>query len=379
MKITFNSNTPYDIANRHYYQKSNFGINKCDSVSADFLLPNYNQIDKSIIVFCAKKYNNPLNNYFAGYQKEKTKLNDILISQLNNKKELPSSILLAFPDDYTEYQVMRGITSESNANFVVIPPEQENLRDLIKSELATAKDEYRKTGKQTVIIIEEAQKVIGMTPAYAAEFSFIPMSENEVASIKSNNVDLKTVNFFKSLLDNVSQVDFDSKEDRHCATILFTTKNPHHIHPDLISRDGKMKTIIFPTLCGRNIKNAITFESEKIKDILADLSQNSQNLSSRQKRQLDSLVASKKFDNLSIDIQNIPFQKIMTYAAPNKKDGAFSNKKIKEIAQKSLKDYISQPKTPYSIHFAFNIASAQRDISPQRYLNYESMRILFNL
>lgn len=378
MKISLNLSAPYNIANRHYHQKSNFCINRYDSVSANFLLPNYNQIDKSIIVFCAKKNNNPLNDYFAGYQKEKTKLNDILISQLNNKKELPSSMLLAFPDDYIEYQVMRGITSTSNANFVIIPPEQENLCDIIKSELATAKDKYRKTRKQTVIIIEEAQKVIGMTPAYAVEFSFIPMSKNEVASIKSNNVDLKTVNFFKSLLDNLGQADFDLKEDRHCATILFTTKNPHHIHPDLISRDGKMKTIIFPTLCGRNIKNAITFESEKVKDVLADLPQNPQNLSSRQKKQLDSLVASKKFDNLSIDIQNIPFQKIMTHATPNKKDGAFSNRKIKEIAQKSLKDYISQPKTPYSVHFVFNIASAQRDIPAERYLNYESMRVLFS-
>ena len=50
----------------------------------------------------------------------------------------------------------------------------------------------------------------------------------------------------------------------------------------------------------------------------------------------------------------------------------------KEIAQKSLKDYISQPKTPYSIHFAFNVASAQRDISAERYINYESMRVLFS-
>lgn len=373
MQISLNPHHKINHANRNSVSKNIISRNHRNS---SFSFPNYNQIDKSLVNFCGSKFESPLDKYFGGCKIEKEFIRDILIEPLNQNGQLPSSLLLAFPDDYTQMQAIKGITQLSNADFLSVSSSDKYLNDNLRKIIVSAKDKYQKSGRQTVIIIDNAERAIGMTPAYARELSLIPLTIEDFAYLKLSGTNLKNVNFFKSLLDNVNKTSFGADDLKSPVTILFITKKPQYIHPDLITRDGKMKTVIFPIPCGRNIKNSISFETDKIKAKLNELKLNN-DLFKNQMEQKETMEANSNLSDLSIDVENIPFQKIMSYTAQTNNNGILSNEKYQEIAIKSLKDYISEPKTPYSIHFIFNLASAKRDISYKEYQEYESMRCIF--
>lgn len=333
-------------------------------------LPNYFQVNKSFINFCSKKQNNSLDKYFGGYKKEKGLFDDLLLSPLNKKMQLPPSVLLVTPDKYFESKLLEGFIDTTQVNCVQVVANDDTNIDIIKKKLQDAKDNYDKKGEQTIIIIKNAESVIGMTPAYAREMSLIPLSEQNIKDIKKSGANLKKVNFFKSLLDAPYQ---------KYATILFTTCKPQYIHPDLITRNGKMKTIIFPIPQGKNIKDIVKFEATQTNDTLKRLQINDDKLTERQQKQVNRLIINEKLSKMEIDKNDFPYQKIMNFSIPSKTKGAYTMQDYNEIMLKSLKDYIKQPQTPFYIHFVFNLSSQKRSLDSESFIQYDSMKYILSL
>lgn len=342
--------------------------NKYELTNLTYLL-NYHQVDKSLINFGKKQHKNPLDKSIGGYKKEKEIVNDLLITPLNKNLKLPPSTLIAFPDDYIEYKLLQGMKQETDANYVQIKSDRENTSNEIKNALLEAKKNYDNTGKQTVIVIKKAENIIGMTPAYAKELSLIPLNESDIKNIKNTTANLKKVNFFKSLLDS---------SYNNYATILFTTYKPQYIHPDLITRNGKMKTIIFPIPQGKNIKDIIKSEVQQTQALFNELRYNDNNLTEKQKKQVNKLITNGKLSTMKIDEYNFPYQKIMNFAAPSKTKGGYNLLDYNNIMQNSFKDYIKQPQVPFSIHFIFNLSAQKRSIDYENYIHYTSMKQIFS-
>ncbi len=321
-----------------------------------------------VVQFGASIKSNPLDNHIGGYKKEKEVISDLLITPLNKKRVLPPSLLLAFPDDYMREQVICGITQNADANFVSLSAKNELLGEQIKKSLNDAKRDFQNTKKQTVIVVNDAQNVIGMSPAYAKELSLIPMTDKDIKYLKSHGSNIKKVNFFKSLLDMPYQ---------NYATIVFVTTEPQYIHPDLMTRDGKMKKVIFSTPQGRNLKEIIKFEISKANDMLDALKSGEVKYPDDLAKRLVRLRDKGKLQKMRIDEENIPYQKLMRYCAPAKNKGAYSLSNYNNIVVNALKDYIKLPQTPYSMHFIFNLVSEPRAVKSESYLQFESMKKLF--
>lgn len=365
---------PYYSTKSQFIKKPNNTYQKSNDVSFFNIQQNmlsnksFPFISYDVVQFGASIKSNPLDTHIGGYKKEKEVISDLLITPLNKKRVLPSSLLLAFPDDYMKEQVISGITEKADANFVSLSAKNELLGEQIKKNLNDAKRDFQNTKKQTVIVVNDAQNVIGMTPAYAKELSLIPMTDKDIKYLKSHGSNIKKVNFFKSLLDMPYQ---------NYATIVFVTTKPQYIHPDLMTRDGKMKKVIFSTPQGKNLKEIIKFETSKANDMLESLKSDEITYPEDLEKRLVKLRDKGKLQKMRIDEENIPYQKLMRYCAPTKIKGAYSLSNYNNIAVNALKEYIKQPQTPYSVHFIFNLVSEPRAIKSENYLQYDSMKQLF--
>jgi len=348
------------------YQKANYISN----IQQDkLLLHSYSPIlNCDTVQFGSSIKTNPLDMYLGGYKKEKEVVNDLLVIPLNKRGVLPPSMLLAFPDDSMKEQLINGIKKTADANFVTLSAKKDFLAEEIKVKLQEAKKDFQNTKKQTVIIVNESQNAIGMTPAYAKELSLIPMSDNDIKYLKAHGTNIKKVNFFKSLLDMPYQ---------NYATIIFTTTKPQYIHPDLITRDGKMKKVIFPIPKGRNLQEVIKFETTQVNNMLESLKSGSADYLESIEKRLTKLKDNGRLKKMRIDEENIPYHKLMRYCTPSKIKGAYSLSNYNNIAINALKDYVKQPQTPYSVHFIFNLVAEPRAVKPENYLQYDSMKRLF--
>lgn len=372
MKITFNNISTISHKSHQLNIK-----NKpcCASHKTIYNLPNYQQINPNLLTFTGNPNRTPLDNYIGGYKKEKTLIDNILLKPIEDKSGIPSSLLLAFPDDYTKTQVLEGIKNTANANFINIPSTNKNICEIVKYELQKAAEQYPKNKQATVLIIDNAENIIGMTRGYAKEYSLIQLEDDDLKTLKLSNNDLKKINYFKSQLDNIGKTSSYNPANKTPITILFVTQKPQYIHPDILTRDGKMKKIIFPHSSGNNAKGVIKFELKNTQKALTQLITGTGITELQQDTQTKALKNNTK-NNLRIDVENIPFQIITKHFAPNKRNGAYSNNTYCELTMKSLKDYINQPQTPYSIHFTYNLAKSKRDIPAQQTIQYESIRKL---
>ena len=350
------SKTNYRIINNYYRPNTNY--NNSDSIS-----------------FTSE---NPLDEYWGGYNKEKNKLFDILISRINNKNKLPPSVLISCPDKYMISCILEGIFKTADANFVECSYKDNDLSSNLISEIKKAKNYYDNTGKKTIIILNDAENIIGMTPAYAHKYSIIPLDKEDYSILEGQKQNIGNINFFKSLLDNPNAVNKStSKMQGNFVTILFTTSKPQYIHPDLLSREGKISTIIFSNPQKSNIKNTIKYEAEKARRLLNFVKYGAiWNMQELEPKTRSKVYRSKNLYKLNLDIDKIPYEKIVKFAKYNKKNGAFSYEQYHQIAIKSLNDYIKHPKIPFSYYYLYNIMTTKRGVSIKEYSDYEGMKLM---
>ena len=139
-----------------------------------------------------------------------------------------------------------------------------------------------------------------------------------------------------------------------------------------------MKTIIFPIPQGKNIKDIIKSEVQQTQALFNELRYNDNNLTEKQKKQVNKLITNGKLSTMKIDEYNFPYQKIMNFATPSKTKGGYNLLDYNNIMQNSFKDYIKQPQVPFSIHFIFNLSAQKRSIDYENYIHYTSMKQIFS-
>lgn len=75
-------------------------------------------------------------------------------------------------------------------------------------------------------------------------------------------------------------------------------------------------------------------------------------------------------NNLSIDWENIPYNKIAKDFNPSKSKGAFDNMQLRDLAIAALNDYIEDPEREYTAHYYVRLFNEPRKLDPVRYKHF---------
>ena len=221
--------------------------NKTQNTTNSTALPNYSQVDKSKIAFMGRTQKQQADIGFSGSKTPIELISEMLIKPLeSNHESIPSSVLLGVSDDYAGKSVVESIKQKINADFVTI---SDSANSGVVSELCdildNARSKYLQNGRRTVVVINDAEKMLGMSPVYAREYADSPVDEKDLRYLETLGNNTRKISYFKSLLDHVHEPPQNQSDfGRSATTILMTSKTPHLIHPDLSSRTGKVKTII---------------------------------------------------------------------------------------------------------------------------------------
>lgn len=347
-----------------------------------------------------------LNERIAGYGVEKDKVTRMLVEpiQLSKKDEtvkVPPAIMLygatgvgktAFLDAIVEQigDVVVDNMTESRYSEVIDKDFQMKLRN--------ARDRYLKkvidpvTGiegepqkKRTLLVINEAEKMLAMTPEYAQSHLEYDLTASDYALLKAHakNTELdKNVNLFKAYFDHCSQAPVSADDvEKGALTVFITTNYPHLIHPDLLTRDGKLLQLALYPAYGSNIeavlKHYTTLNSNALEalkkihddsgyDMLAGLSRKS-------KETLKQYRAEGKLDKLKIDVDEMPYEKIAVMFKPTQKLGAFSNDRYRKVSEEAFINYLENPEIPYKVQFSKVLMREKRDIGPKRYAEFQKI------
>lgn len=341
-----------------------------------------------------------LEDRIAGYGTEKSKVTRMLINPINNSKtdpnvKVPSAIMLYGATGTGKTTFLDAVAEQAGNIRVDNMTDETDSAKLVNDfnrKLQVARDKYleevngKPKGTRTLLLINEAEKILAMTPEYAKEHLEYPLTESDIAQLETYNgyTELaKNVNFFKGFLDHCSQVPKDVKDDkeRGALTVFITTNYPHLIHPDLLTRDGKLPYIALYPASGSNIEAVLkhytrlnsealeavkTLKDDKSIDLLSGISQEAKEILKQYKKE-------GKLGELSININSIPYDKISAFYKPSKAQGAFSNDRYRKISEDAFVKYLENPDRPYNTHFLNVLMREKRDIGPKRYAEFQKI------
>ena len=157
---------------------------------------------------------NELNNAkgfkrILGYRPQKNFLINKLINPIRNKQEIPSLVLMYGPKGTGKTLFSKAVAHEANAEYIKLDlmlDEQENL-EILKNAAETAKQTFEKTGKSTILHLDEIDGVV---------------------------CDEK----YADLLSNLSK--------QYHATLFATTNHPKEINPIILNAQNSAKMYIPP-------------------------------------------------------------------------------------------------------------------------------------
>ena len=157
---------------------------------------------------------NELNNAkgfkrILGYRAQKSFLINKLINPIKNKQEIPSLVLMYGPKGTGKTLFSKAVAHEANAEYIKLDlmlDEQENLA-ILKNAAETAKQTFEKTGKSTILHLDEIDGVV---------------------------CDEK----YADLLSNLSK--------QYHATLIATTNHPKEINPIILNAKNSERMYIPP-------------------------------------------------------------------------------------------------------------------------------------
>ena len=382
-------------------------IKTCDTALKDsdnqiaigIRLNNLNEAQRAV----NKMYNakGGLQERIAGYGAEKSKIERMFVMPLaksleNPDVKIPSAILLHGATGTGKTTFLDAI-AEQSAGYVVVDDmtEEKDSEVLVKdfyNKLRVArrrflgKDDVKSPyGTRTILLINEAEKILAMTPEYAEENLDYSLDESDKKLLRKYDEDtnlVDNVNFFKGFLDHCSQAPADENDiQRGGLTVFITTNYPHLIHPDLLTRDGKLPYIAINPAEDSNIeavvKHYAKLNSEALKG--AKSVENIEHidtligLTDKAKATLKEYKKNGNLDKLYINYDAIPYDKIAAMFKPTKQLGAYSNDRYRKVSEDAFQNYLENPETPYYTHFLKVLMREKRDIGPKRYNKFNEI------
>lgn len=398
-----------DINNRKKYLEDI--IKTCDTALKDsddkiaigIRLNNLNEAQNAVNkMFNAK---GGLHDRIAGYGAEKSKIERMFVVPLAKSLEhpdvkIPSAILLHGATGTGKTTFLDAIAEQSAGHVVVDDmTEEKDSEVLVKdfnNKLRAArrrflgKDDVKSPyGTRTILLINEAEKILAMTPEYAKENLDYSLDDADKKLLEKYDEDtnlVDNVNFFKGFLDHCSQAPADENDiQRGGLTVFITTNYPHLIHPDLLTRDGKLPYIAINPAEGSNIEevvkhyarlNSEALEGAKSVENIEDID-TLIGLTDKAKATLKEYKKNGNLDRLYINYDAIPYDKIAVMYKPTKQLGAYSNDRYRKVSEDAFQNYLEKPETPYYTHFLKVLMREKRDIGPKRYNKfYEIYKLL---
>lgn len=344
-----------------------------------------------------------LNARIVGYLKEKDKIRAIFIQKLVKSKEdsaflIPNCIILSGQSAETK-AFFKGVEDESHDFAKVVNVSNMNIDKNFNTEieklLEEAKNRYVKEGKHTIIFMDNAERILSINKSDADIFG-IKLDDSDKNILEANGNNINKISYFKSLFDNVSDIpnlDNPYAGQQSATTFIMTTKNPHLIHPDLISRSGKVTLFPIELASDNNLEYVIKFYLNKVDKILISLKKLKENanhageidkivgISNKSKENVKKMIQEGSINNLHIDFNDMPYDKIIKALNPNEAEGAFSNDKLKAIIQDALNYYLENGygKEDVRISIIKALLNAERDITPKEYQKACEIKKMFKV
>lgn len=337
-----------------------------------------------------------VDDVIAGYVKEKNDIATKFVQMLAKSKtdpntEVPGCVILYGPTGTGKTTFLQGIKEQSKDVAEVV-----NLASIMRSKsfmeilgnfLDDAKARYIDTGKRTVFLMDDAEKIfaINKTDAPIMGIKLDAMDENMLEAY-GNNMD--TVSNFKQLLDNVSKVpskgDIDHSDPRSASTFFITTNYPHLIHPDILSREGKATKIPVGLASDFNLGEVLRFYFKKMNDVADNIKGYKHNpdykeaidglagITTKGRENIKKMIENGTIDNLHVDYRNIPYEQLAKAINPSKTEGAYSNDKLRVISKEAFLDYIEKnaAEDDYKDSFFKILINTKRDINPERFQKF---------
>ncbi len=186
-----------------------------------------------------------LNECILGYEKEKEQLTKILLEPLciaakNPSAPIPPSVLLCGSESFAINKLVSGINSGFNkiincniSDISQTPPEK------FISEVAQILQNNAGAKNRHIVVLNNAEKYLGMNYNQAKRLLDFDYNNADKNILQSNN-NVEIIHYFKSLLDNCC---LPQSQGGSGTVFLFTSQNPHLIHPDF--GKSKMEKIYF--------------------------------------------------------------------------------------------------------------------------------------
>ncbi len=354
-----------------------------------------------------------LNSRIAGYDYEKDEITKMFVEPLaksidDPSVKVPAAVLLYGATGTGKTTFLNGIGAQSKdfaeIRDLSLDTVAEDFINEIRRQVNDARVRYLEqdaNGNQkktrTILLINEAERFLSMTPKEATIlYGEDVFDDMDIEYMENYGHNANYINKFKTLLDTCSEPPCDMEDKTRAALTIFITSNyPHLIHPDLLSRDGKMPFIAINPARGKNIEAVIKHyfvkaeelvEKIKILDDINDID-NLAGISSKAKENIKKMKREGRLDKLVIDSENIPYDKFSEEFKPTMKKGAFSNDCYRKIAEKACNMFLEDPSHTFEYYFITNLLKEDaqktlpngvvipsgRDINPQRYKKFISI------
>lgn len=333
-----------------------------------------------------------VNDRIAGYQSVKDEINSKFVQALAKSKtdkdaDVPPAVLLYGPTGTGKTTFLNGIRDQAReggyAEVVDISSalKGRDFEGTLNVFLDRAKERFFNEHKRTIFLMNDAEKIFAINEKDAPLLGItLDEMDKEMLHAYGNNMDI--ISTFKALLDDVSKnpPDTEYKGPRSASTFFITTNYPHLIHPDLLTREGKVTKIAVGLADDYNLGEVLRFYFEKMNDVADKIKAFKGDPNYREainsivgftdkgRANVLKMLEDGTIDKLHVDYENMPYEQIAKTINPNTKEGAFSNDGLRVICQNAFLDYLEQDirNSDYKDSFFKVFINSRRDINPER-------------
>ena len=253
----------------------------------------------------------------------------------------------------------------------------------VKRILRDSKTQYLQNKTKTIVYIENADNFFGVNSVDAESTLDFYLTDAEKKLTVQNDYNQIIVNLMKGVADYCSEEPVGMSDKGNALTFLITSKVPHLVNQDLLTRDGKLQYVYVDYPDKVNIAAVLQDSVDRDREYLGQLKV----LSLKDIEDLDmpfetwqnlyNLKRNNKLYLLSIE-NNVPVKLFSNFCVPDETSGAFSTGGLQKSSREALYRYIAEPQKSYSEHLAEVLAQGGRDISQETYNNSIRIKKILN-
>lgn len=253
----------------------------------------------------------------------------------------------------------------------------------VKRILRDSKTQYLQNKTKTIVYIENADNFFGVNSVDAESTLDFYLTDAEKKLTVQNDYNQIIVNLMKGVADYCSAEPVGMSDKGNALTFLITSKVPHLVNQDLLTRDGKLQYVYVDYPDKVNIAAVLQDSVDRDREYLGQLKVFSLkdiedlDMPFETWQNLYNLKRNNKLYLLSIE-NNVPVKLFSNFCVPDETSGAFSTGGLQKSSREALYRYIAEPQKSYSEHLAEVLAQGGRDISQETYNNSIRIKKILN-